>query len=279
LAAVRIYADYPALDRSGDHRPEEVLRNLTAGLSDRHGVLLADLNWQLHNGLTYFVRHEQPEIVSARMSDVLLYAPALIRDNLVAGRDVVLTDRARRSLAAAYGPLFTVEADADSGRPSLAELVGNLPPGTAYVLTLLRPSREFELDRQDLARAVDVLTGRRARLPADREYAVLAGVVGRAPALLASSDRPFRTRSRLNDLDVVVRIDSWLAFDTIRRMGFGHVIADRRHAQILERGLNFVAIDRTGRTVASTYRAGVFAPQPRFIVREVRLGARAIVDP
>jgi hypothetical protein len=46
LAGTRIYRDYPALDRSNDRRPTEVLETLTSGLDERHAVLLTDLDWQ-----------------------------------------------------------------------------------------------------------------------------------------------------------------------------------------------------------------------------------------
>jgi hypothetical protein len=279
IAALRIHADYPALDRSTDWRPTEALRALTDGLDDGRTVLLTDLNWQLQNGLTYYTERERPEIVTVRMTEVLLYAPALIKDNLDAGRRIVLTDRARRSLAAAYGPLLDLEADPASAIPALADLVARLPAGTVYVLSLLAPSPEFELDRADLARAVDRLSGGRAVFQAQGQYAVMAGVVGRLPEILVFGDNPFRATARVNGIDIQVRIDAWLEFDTIRRMGFGHVIAGRSHAQILERGLNFVAMDANAHPRVRTYRAGIFAPQPRFIARRVRLGMHAIVDP
>src|ERR1044072_10041669 len=45
-AGVRAYRDSPALDRSGDRRPEQVVGALTSGLDDRHAGLLPDLDWQ-----------------------------------------------------------------------------------------------------------------------------------------------------------------------------------------------------------------------------------------
>jgi hypothetical protein len=50
-------------------------------------------------------------------------------------------------------------------------------------------------------------------------------------------------------------------------MGFGHVIVGRRHALIVERGISFAAFDSAGRVVRSGYAAGIFASQPRYIVR------------
>ena len=61
-------------------------------------------------------------------------------------------------------------------------------------------------------------------------------------------------------------MESWLAFDTIRRMGFGQVIANRHHSLIVERGVSFVALDDDGRPVATAYAAGIFEPQPRYVV-------------
>ena len=65
---------------------------------------------------------------------------------------------------------------------------------------------------------------------------------------------------------VELRMDSWLSVDTIRRMGFGHVIAARRHTLIVERGVSFVTFDAEGRALRASYIAGIFAPEPRFIV-------------
>jgi len=73
---------------------------------------------------------------------------------------------------------------------------------------------------------------------------------------------------------VQLRIDSRLTLDTIRQMGFGHVIALRRHTMILERGVNIVTFDDRGRPLRSAYFAGMFAPEPRFIVNR-----HAKVDP
>jgi len=48
-------------------------------------------------------------------------------------------------------------------------------------------------------------------------------------------------------------------------MGFGHVIASRRHTLIIERGVSFTAFDRSGTSIRSGYAAGIFAPQPRYL--------------
>jgi hypothetical protein len=83
---------------------------------------------------------------------------------------------------------------------------------------------------------------------------------------MTSSDRPFRTRVTIGGVPVELRMDSWLSVDTIRRMGFGHVIAARRHTMIVERGVSFVTFDEEGRALTASYIAGIFAPEPRFIV-------------
>ena len=100
-------------------------------------MLLADVNWQLQNGLTYFTTRIRPAVAVARMTDVILYAPTLIRDNLAIGRDLVLTERAQAALAAAYGPLFSPVRDARAEPQRLRDLVGGLAPGTRYVLCVL----------------------------------------------------------------------------------------------------------------------------------------------
>ena len=110
-AGARAWRDYPALDRSHDDRPTRVLAALTAGLDDRHAILLTDLNWQIQNGLSYFGKAIAPEVAYERMPAVLLYAPALIADNTAINRDVALTERARSTLIAAYGPLIPSERD------------------------------------------------------------------------------------------------------------------------------------------------------------------------
>ena len=117
---------------------------------------------------------------------------------------------------------------------------------------MLKPSREFTLDAGDLSRAVAVLSGGQLTSMPGGDYAALAGVTGERPTLVIGSARPFRRRLSLNGVPVEVRMESWLAADTIRRMGFGHVIAARHHTLIIERGVSFVdlrpvrPVDRIG---------------------------------
>jgi hypothetical protein len=64
-------------------------------------------------------------------------------------------------------------------------------------------------------------------------------------------------------------MESWLPPDTMRRAGFGHVIADRHHVLTLERGVSVVALGENGRTRLAGYASGLFAPEPRFRIRAV----------
>jgi hypothetical protein len=262
-AGLRIYRDYPALDRSDDHRPADVLRALTVDLDDRHAILLTDLNWQIQNGLSYFAKEERPEIASTRMPDVLLYAPELIDDNHEIGRDVALTDRARAMLVKAYG-IPTVRDPRVAVR-GISDLAVGVAPGTPYVVSILKPVGDFSLDSDDLIRAAGVLTSGQLRSIPDGDYVVIAGVVGQPPTLATGANRPFHRRLSLGDIGVEIRMESWLASDTIRRMGFGHVIAAHRHTMIIERGVSFVTFDRSGQSIRSGYASSIFAPQPRYL--------------
>jgi hypothetical protein len=264
-AAWRAHWNLPALDRTDDDRPAQVLGSLTRGLDDQRAILLADLNWQLVNGLAYFAKIIRPDLAYAWISRVLLYAPALIRDNLAMGRDVMLTERAHAALSHAFGPLVPTTLDRRRQVPAMAEIARDLAPGTRYVLAVLRPTREFAIDRTDLARAVQILTSRSIPMP-EGAYAVLAGLSGQPPTLSWGSSRPFRQTVRVGAVAVEVRMESWLAFDTIRRMGFGQVVAARRHTLIIERGVSFAAFDGEGRPTTIAYAANIFAPQARYVV-------------
>jgi hypothetical protein len=65
---------------------------------------------------------------------------------------------------------------------------------------------------------------------------------------------------------VLIRMDSWLAADTIRRMGFAHVSAARQATLIAERGISFVAFGLDGRPVRTAYVANLFEPVRRHLV-------------
>ena len=244
-----------------------MLVRLTPGLDDRQAILLADLGWEVENGLAYFAKEVRPEVAYTRMPDVLLYAPALVRDNRAIGREVALTERARRELTSAYGPLLPVAPDPRVRVTSIADLARDLPMGTRYSLCVLRPSREFALDAQDLGHALRALSGGAIGSVPEGDYAAVAGLVGRPPLLVVGSSEPFRRRVDLSGVPVDVRMESWLSEDTIRRMGFGHVVAAHHHTLIVERGVSFVAFDDAGRAMRSGYAANIFAPQPRYLIR------------
>jgi len=133
-------------------------------------------------------------------------------------------------------------------------------------LCVIRPSRDYVLDRADLAAAMRILSGRDLAVPSS-DYAAMTGLVGRAPYFVVDSPSPFRRSVEIGATTVEVRMESWLAFDTIRRMGFGQVVVGRRHALIVERGVSFAAFDRTGQPLRTVYRANIFAPEPRYLVK------------
>jgi hypothetical protein len=266
IVAARIYRDYPALDRSEDRRPTQVLEALTAGLDDRRSILISDLNWQLQNGLNYFVHFDRPEVAVAVLPEVAAHATVLIRDNLAIGRDIVATDRAMALLGAAHGPLLNARADQRVARQSLRDVVRELRPGTRYVLCYIRPSREFVVDESALAESLEILAGRRLDSFARHDFSAMAGIVGLEPRLVSGSNRPFRERTSLDGVPVEIRMESWLVFDMIRRMGFGQVVAGRSHALIVERGLSFAAFDATGQPIRTAYDANIFMPQSRYLI-------------
>jgi hypothetical protein len=265
--AARTWRDYPALDRSRDDRPTEVIAALTAGLDDRHAILLTDLNWQVQNGLSYFGKEIAPDIAYARMPAVILYAPALVADNASINRDVALTERARSGLIDAYGPLIPSTRDPRVAVPTLADATRDLPDRTRYVFCILKPARDLGLDWDDIGRALASLTGGRPIEVPDGDYIAIAGGRGRPPDVVMGSNRPFRRSLELDGVTVNIRMESWLAADTIRRMGFGHVIAAHRHTLIVERGVSFAAFDSSGRAVRTAYASNIFAPQARYLIR------------
>src|SRR5262249_53596037 len=148
---------------------------------------------------------------------------------------------------------------------SLASTAAAVARGSRYVLCVLKPTRDMSLDWTDLGRALMSLDGGvPLRIP-DGDYVVIAGLAGHAPSLAVGDNRPFRRSIALDGLDVQIRMDSWLAADTIRRMGFGHVVAARHHTLIVERGVSFVSIDASGSPLQTMYAANIFAPEPRYL--------------
>jgi hypothetical protein len=264
-ATARIYDAYPALDRSADHRPTQTIARMTAGIDDRRSILITDLNWEVSNGLAYFRKEIETGVASANVTDVLRYAPALVNDNLDVGRDVVLTARARDALGSTYGQTISTKRDPNTAAPRASDLADGLPPGTPYVLCVLKPRREFSLDLDDLTLALSALTNATVRAVPTADYVAIAGLVGATPVLIAADNIPFRRHFQLGGIPVDIRMESWLASDTIRRMGFGHVIAARRHVLIVERGVSFVAFSQTGESKRSGYTSNIFAPEPRYL--------------
>jgi hypothetical protein len=266
LTAARISREYPALDRSRDERATHLLSAITEGIDDRREILVTDLNWQVENGLNYFAQYERTDVAYTAWPKVAPHAPNLVADNAMIGRLTLATERAHVQAKARYGQLESAVDDRGT-RPALDRLIAALPDGTAYVLCSLRPSHEFEVDPRLLESSVGHLTGGRSTGFPPHEYAFIAGVVGASPSSANASARPFRQTFVLDGMRVEVRMDAWLAFDTIRRMGFGHVVSNRMHALIVERGLSFIAFDAEGRPSQTGYEANIFAPQRRYVIR------------
>jgi hypothetical protein len=265
FGAMRTYDNFPALDRSADRRAPDLLQALTADLDDRRAIFLADLGWQVENGLAYFGKWTRPDIAYLHVENALLYLPALARDNSAIERRLVLSERARTQVEKSYGSFFSIARDASLGTPTLAQLALDLPKGTPYALCLLKPGREFSVDRVDLIRTLRTLTADEMETLPEADYIAVVGRAGQPGAVLKASMRPFRQRWMVAGVPVEVRMESWLAVDTIRRMGFGHVVAARHHTLTLERGVNLVAFDGSGRSLRSAYAGGLLAPQPRYL--------------
>jgi hypothetical protein len=254
------------MDRSQDHEPQQVLDRLISGMDTGHEVLGADLNWQLHNGLDYYVKHTRPDLVAFDLPATLLSFPFLVSRNTALGRTVLLTDGSATMVRQLYGGLYDLERDSRVPILSLADRVGSLKPGTPYVLAVIEEYPEAPIDRADLAAAAKRLGTADADVPEGR-FVVVAGRVGQAPVARRAAAKPFRLQLDLAGHSVEVRIECWMPADTIRRAGFGHAIVDRHHELTLDRGVSFVALDEAGRASLRTWASGLFAPQPRFIVR------------
>ncbi len=265
FAGWRVFDTWPAVDRSGDTRPSDLVRKLAGDLPSTRAVLVADLNWQLQNGLDYYARHTNPDLLHLRAAGRLLTLPWLIQDNLRHGRDIVLTRGSAHLVKQAFGDTWRIEQER-RGTP-LREQVTQLPRGTPFVLVLLRAYRDVPLDVEELTAIVAALTGHTATLPTDSVYTVMVGRAGERPAVVRSESRPFRLRMSVSDLNLDVRMESWLPPDTIRRAGFGHVVVNRHHVLTLERGVSLVALGQNGETRLAGYASGLYAPEPRFRIR------------
>ena len=264
-AGIRGYHDFPALDRSRDLRPTAVLQKLTDGIDDQRAILLVDLNWQVANGLSYYAKSVRPELAVARARDVLLYAPRLVRDNVTAGRQVIASEQATRILKESYGPLLATDPDTTS--TSLSEFVRAIPRGARYAMCVVKQSQDMAIDRADLTAALLALGTATPLFDPLPAFVIIAGVAGEAPILFEGADRPFRRAALIAGTPVEVRMDAWMTSDTIRRMGFGHIIAARHHTLIVERGVSIVTFDESGSTLETGYFSGIFALPRRNLIR------------
>jgi hypothetical protein len=267
--AWRFYDTWPAVDRSDDRRPIDLVRQMTRDLDPQRRVLVADLNWQLQNGVDYYTHHLRQDVIQVRGGDRVMTLPWLIHDNLATGREVVVLPETRRLLETAYGRLLSMEPDDPAATPPLDARVAALPPGTPYVLALLKPYDDLPFDAAELSRTVRILTGGTATVDPAGVYTIVAGHTGQPPTLHRAETRPFRLHASLDDLALDLRMESWLPADTMRRAGFGHVIANRHHALTLERGVSFVAFGPGGRPASTAYASGLLAPVPRYRIRPV----------
>jgi hypothetical protein len=135
------------------------------------------------------------------------------------------------------------------------------------VFCILKPTRDLSLDWDDIGRALSAAAGGRLIEVPDGDYVAIAGQRGRVPDVVVGSNRPFRRTVDLDGVPVEIRMESWLAADTIRRMGFGQVVASHRHTLIVERGVSFAAFDGSGSSMRIAYASNIFAPQARYLIR------------
>jgi hypothetical protein len=262
-AAWRGWDTWPAVDRHTDRRADVQLAHLAEGVDARNALLISKMDWQLENVLLYSARYDRRDLAWARLDDVLLHFPTLVRDNIAESRDLVLTADAARSVIAAYATEFPLVLDQEPA-PGLADVVSRIPRGTPYVLTLLLPTPGGRsIDREDFAKGLAELAGNRVPERSEASYEVWAGSHGEAPTLYRSSPHPFRESVLIGGEPFTIRMDSWLPEDTFRRGGFAHVLHGRRHALIVERGISLVWLQRDG-SPASYYGAGLYTPEARF---------------
>ena len=100
-----------------------------------------------------------------------------------------------------------------------------------------------------MTRGLSLLTGGRLDTISTLGYAAVIGRAGSVPTGVYAGSRPFRVVTTVDGVRVEVRMESWLPFDTMRRMGLGHVVGNRHHALVVERGVSFVALDGTGNPI------------------------------
>lgn len=264
--AWRVYDTWPAMDRSADRQAAIFCDRMTAGMDPGREILGIDMEWELHNGFDYYMKYTRPDLVIFDLPETRLYFPLLFDRNAELGRTVLLSEGSARMVRQLYGGLYRLDEDPRVPAPPLAERVAALAPGTRYVLTIVEPNPDSPVDPGDVRAASRRLGMTASDLPRGR-FVVVAGRVGERPAIRQAGEYPFRLRASLGDADLDVRFECWVPDDTIRRMGFGHVIVNRRHLLAIDRGVSLVAFDDQARAALTTWLGGLFAPQRRYIVR------------
>ena len=278
--AWRGYDSFPALDRSWDTRAVQMFDRLTSPPFAQQSfcgtpVFGLDANWQVQNAAEYYMLRHRPGVAWFTTNELDWLTPdnrgAFVRfvednyrdDGGRIARDMIFTADVIRNVSridsTGLPPLR------EEPYPSLADAISHLEKGSVYALTVLRPDREFPVDREELQRAWTALTGEPG-LPPTQDYSVFVGRVGERPQLIRASNRPFRAITAIGPLQIDVRMESWLPTDTIRRSGFGHIIVNRRHVLALDRGLSLVALAGSGTPLLTEYRFGLFAPVRRLVV-------------
>ncbi len=266
LTAVwRGYDTWPAVDRHDDDRAEVAAARLASGLPPG-AVLGVQVNWQFENALLYHGRWVDPDLAWFRAQDSLLQLPWLARDNAEAGGGVWLTRAAAVTARAAYGSGLTFEDDRGSRAESLASIASHIPQDMLYVAALLHPYPDQPLDVGDLRDAFTILGTPAGAADPNAQFTIVVGRRGERPLLVRVSDRPFRQRLQVDALSIDLRMESWLPTDTFRRAGFGQVIVNHRHAATLDRGVMLLWLGPDGEVAGRRYRAGLYAPEPRWRV-------------
>ncbi len=271
--AWRGYDTFPAVDRSWDHRAVELLDRFTTPPRPDSAIFGADSNWQVQNALPYFMRQLKPaipwfvtdELEWLQRENGTARFQEFIDANHEMGRDVLVTPEVYRklmSLGYEGGVEDLGHFEGPAGDP-FRDRVMSIRAGTPYALGILRPDREYPLDRMSLDAVWRWLTAGSVDVPELRAFTIMVGRVGHPPVLIESQDRPYRVQTRVERFEFDVRMESWLPTDTIRRAGFGHVIVGREHLLVLERGVSFAALGRGGEPA---YSSGIFAPIPRYIL-------------
>ena len=271
---------WPSATRHGDRRADLLVARVAAGIDDAHAVLLSDMDWQSENALLYSSRYERRSLAWVRLAEVLPHLPFFVRDNHAIGRDVVLAGSAAERVTAAFGPLPLVP---DGAPPAtLAERSANLPRGSPFVLTLLRPTAEERFDADDFDQALATLAGTGAPRRTGSLFQVWAGIAGEPGGYHRAADRPFRDSFSILGDAFAIRMESWLPFETFRRAGFGHVLRAREPILTVERGVSLVWFGRDG-SPSVAYAAGLYAPRlrarlPASVPQQVARRADAILD-